>query len=215
MRARRVKRKKQNYTKKIRTIIIVLIFYILLNLIYGIYKENKIRIKNEGELDKFDIQKIIPMETNVENVIVNNEKILGEDLIPDTYENYKVIAQLEIPKIKLETFIFKDYTKKAMDILPTKFFGPEPNDIGNFCITGHNYKKENMFSDLINLDIGDEIYLFDNKKGKFRYTIYDIYKVKPTNTLPLSQETNGKREITLITCVNYANLRLIIKAVER
>ena len=51
--------------------------------------------------------------------------------------------------------------------------------------------------------------------GKYTYTIYDIYKVKPENTASLNQETNGKRIVTLITCVNYSNTRLIIKAVEK
>lgn len=30
----------------------------------------------------------------------------------------------------------------------------------------------------------------------------------------LSQKTNGKREVTLITCCDYSDDRLIIKAVE-
>ena len=101
-----------------------------------------------------------------------------------------------------------------MDICASKFWGPEPNKIGNFCIVGHNYNKENMFSNLINLNIGDEIYLIDNKNGKITYTIFDIYKVKPQNTSPLDQNTAGKRIITLITCVNYSNNRLIVQAVE-
>lgn len=86
---------------------------------------------------------------------------------------------------------------------------------GNFCITGHNYKKDNMFYDLINLEIGDEFYLLDNKNGKYTYTIYDIYKVNPKNTECLNQNTDGKRIVTLITCVNYSNTRLIIQAKEK
>ena len=65
------------------------------------------------------------------------------------------------------------------------------------------------------LKTGDEIYLLDNQNGKYVYTIYDIYKVKPNNTSPLKQNTNGKRIITLITCVNYSDNRLIVQAVEK
>lgn len=204
---RRLRRenKKRRIRKIIRTIIVVLILYILFNLSYGIYKENSIKFALEQNNNILDIQRLISPENAVQVEKVN---------IAEKYKEYEVAAKLEIPKINLETYILKDYTKSGMDVCPTKFWGPEPNEIGNFCITGHNYKKENMFSDLINLEIGDELYLLDNKNGKYTYTIYDIYKVKPSNTEPLEQETNGKRVVTLITCVNYADVRLIIKAIE-
>lgn len=211
MQSRRLKReRKRAKTKKIlRTIIIVLIIYITFNLCYGIYKENSIRLASEEKKKTLDIQKI--SITEEAPTVVQLDRIE----IPETYMDYKVAAKLEIPKIDLETYVLNDYTKKAMDVSPTKYWGPEPNEIGNFCITGHNYKKDNMFSALINLKIGDELNLLDNKNGKYTYTICDIYKVKPKNTEPLEQETNGKRVVTLITCVNYADVRLIIKAVER
>lgn len=71
-----------------------------------------------------------------------------------------------------------------------------------------------MFNHLIDLKIGDELFLTDNKNGKYVYTIDNIYRVKPQNTAPIEQETNGKRRITLITCVNYSRNRLIISASE-
>ncbi len=60
-----------------------------------------------------------------------------------------------------------------------------------------------------------EFYLLDNKNGKYTYTIYDIYKVNPKNTECLNQNTNGKRIVTLITCVNYSNTRLILQAAQK
>ena len=41
-----------------------------------------------------------------------------------------------------------------------------------------------------------------------------MYRVEADNTNPLNQVTNGKREITLITCSSYSEKRLIVKAVE-
>ncbi len=136
-------------------------------------------------------------------------------ILPKTYMNYEVIAKLEIPKINLETYVLKDYTIEGMKVCSSKFFGPEPNEVGNFCIAGHNYEQENMFNHLINLEKGDELYLSDNKNGKVTYTIYDIYRVKPQNTAPIGQETNGNKIVTLITCVNYSRSRLIVQAVEK
>jgi len=203
--SRRLKREneKKIRKKKLRFVILLLIAYIIFQCCYWVYKESIISLAMED--DVFDIQKIVKIDTKPVK-----EKIS----IIDKYENYEVSAQLIIPKINLDTYILKEYSKQAMDICPTKFDGPDANEIGNYCVTGHNYKKEKMFSDLINLEIGDELYLLDNKNGKYTYTIYDIHKVKPDNTKDLEQSTDGKRVITLITCVNYADLRLIIKAVE-
>ena len=53
-----------------------------------------------------------------------------------------------------------------------------------------------------------------DENGKVVYKIYDIYKVKPENVEPLSQDTSEKRVVTLITCVNYSKNRLIVQAVE-
>ena len=196
--------RRKSKTKILITFLVVFIFlFIIFYLLIGIYKENKIKLK---ETEKTEIQ--------VERT-ANEQEVKEKVNIQSTYSGYEVSAKLVIPKINLETYILKEYSKQAMDLSPTKFWGPDANEIGNFCITGHNYKKDNMFYDLINLSIGDEFELLDNKNGKYTYTIYDIYKVKPENTASLNQETNGKRIVTLITCVNYSNTRLIIKAVEK
>ncbi len=196
--------RRKSKTKILITFLIVFIcLFIIFYVLIGIYKENKIKLK---ETEKAEVQ--------VERT-ANEEEVKEKVNIQSTYSGYEVSAKLVIPKINLETYILKEYSKQAMDLSPTKFWGPDANEIGNFCITGHNYKKDNMFYDLINLSIGDEFELLDNKNGKYTYTIYDIYKVKPENTASLNQETNGKRIVTLITCVNYSNTRLIIKAVEK
>lgn len=196
-------RRKNKIRKIIRIIILLIIVYILFRISYGFYKENKIRLV-EGRYES-------KLEKNVEKT---TKTITKKEYIPEDYLGFKVVARLIIPTIELETNILEEYTEEGMDICASKFWGPEPNEIGNFCIVGHNYNKENMFSNLINLNIGDEIYLIDNKNGKITYTIFDIYKVKPQNTFPLDQNTAGKRIITLITCVNYSNNRLIVQAVE-
>lgn len=191
--------------KILKFICLILILFIIIYVLLGIYKENKIKLKEETN-DKIQINTDTDKEQKERIEKVN---------IPKSYLDYDVAAKIIIPKISLETYILKDYTKERMDVCPVKFWGPEPNEIGNFCIAGHNYKKDNMFYDLIKLEIGDEFYLLDNKNGKYTYTIYDIYKVKPQNTDSLNQNTDGKRVVTLITCVNYSDTRLIIQGIEK
>ena len=110
--------------------------------------------------------------------------------------------------------MLEEYSKEGLEECVSKYWGPEPNEVGNYCIAGHNYGRKNMFGYLGDLEIGDKIYLSDNKNGKYTYSIYEMYRVEADNTNPLNQVTNGKREITLITCSSYSEKRLIVKAVE-
>ena len=72
------------------------------------------------------------------------------------------------------------------------------------------FKNQNLNT----LKNGDTLTLTDNQNGTISYKIYHKYKAKANQTYGLSQRTNGKREVTLITCCNYSNERLIIKARE-
>ena len=102
-----------------------------------------------------------------------------------------------------------------LKISPCKFWGPNPNEIGNFCIVGHNYKNEQFFSKVPTLENGDIIQITDLFGNTVEYEVYDKFVVLPTNTDCTSQLTNGKREITLITCTNDNKQRVIVKATEK
>ena len=186
--------------KFLKLLIILVIFIIIGKMSYGIYKEMKL---SNGPSDTIEEKET---EENNENKKVQMEKITT------AYKGYIVSAKLIIPKINLETYVFEEYDENAMWICPTKYFGPEPNETGNYCIAAHNYDKENMFNHIIELEVGDTIYLTDNKNGQVEYEVYDVYRVKSTDNSPLEQNTNGKTEITLITCSDYSSKRIIVKA---
>lgn len=206
------KMEKLKLIRKIRIIILFLIIGIITNVGIGMYKENKIRLKDKKSI----VQKL----NQEENIVINEqeERKKEENIIrveiPETYLGFRVVAKLEIPKINLETYILEEYQEDGMKVCASKFWGPNPNEVGNFCIAGHNYEQERMFNHLIDLEIGDELYLSDNINGKKKYNVFDIYKVKPQNVDPLEQETNGEKQVTLITCVNYSRNRLIVQAKE-
>ena len=195
--------------RKILKLLIILLISILIgNMAYGIYKESEISDEpNRNILNNVEIY--LNNENTLKNVVEEKQII---EKIPEEYQNYKVSAKLEIPKINLKTYVLEDESEEAMWLCPTKYFGSEPNEEGNYCIAAHNYNKENMFNHITELEAGDTIYLSDNINGKVQYEVYDIYKVKPTNNEPLSQQTNGNTEITLITCSDYSSTRIIVKA---
>jgi len=203
-------KKKKIQIKIIRYGILLSIILILIYMAYGIFREGKVRN--------------LSSEDRTENIAGNNEENKEEEIrtiqkptipVVEKYLGYEVESRLEVPKIKLNTNVLLNYSIEGLKICASKYYGPTANEIGNYCIAGHNYQQQNMFNHLIDLEIGDDIFLTDNQNGIVKYEIYDIYKVKPENTAPLSQETKGKREITLITCVNYSKNRLVIKATEK
>ena len=131
-----------------------------------------------------------------------------------TYKGYPVIAKLKIPKINLETYVISEYSNQALGVSVTKFYGGNPNEVGNFCIAGHNYITKNMFHDLKKLSIGDTFTLVDTNNHEGIYKIYLVEIVEPNETQCLSQKTDGRIEVTLITCTTDSSKRIIVKAVK-
>lgn len=152
-----------------------------------------------------DFEEYIAIEQNRE--VLNNK----DTVIPE-----EEIAKLIIPKIELIYPVLEETNKGNLDIALTKFWGNNPNEIGNFCITGHNNRNDNrFFKRLDELEKGDEIWLLSYNNGQIlEYKVYDKYVVKPNELECTSQLTNGKKEVTLITCANMATQRLIIKCIE-
>ena len=153
-------------------------------------------------------------ETQKNKQSTTNEQNVEKEYIETEFKGYKVCAKLNIPIINLETYVLEEYSKQALLTSVTKFYGGEPNKVGNFCIAGHNYGPTNMFQNIKKLKVKDEIFLADTNGNKFKYLIYDIYTVLPNETECLSQKTNGNTEITLITCTSDSERRIIVKAIH-
>lgn len=127
---------------------------------------------------------------------------------------YRTIAAIKIPKINISYPVINDYSKENLNIAPTKFFGPDPNSIGNFVIVGHNNWNKDFFSNLHQLEIDDIVELTDMNSKTMTYKVYKKYEVKQDDFSCLNQDTNGNIELTLITCIKYQkNKRLIIKCI--
>lgn len=179
--------------------------------------------KQSNKTDK-NIQTSLVKNTNIKNETQEKSIMEQENIKQDTkqvetniltqYKGYPVIAKLEIPKINLETYVISEYSEQALKISVTKFYGGNPNEEGNFCIAGHNYITKNMFHDLKKLSIGDTFTLIDANNNEGIYQIYLVETVEPNETQCLSQKTEGKTEVTLITCTTDSSKRIIVKAVK-
>lgn len=114
----------------------------------------------------------------------------------------------------METNVISNYSEEALRNSVVKFWGVEPNNIGNFCIAGHNFKNKNMFSKLKKLKLGDRLFITDKKVGKVEYEIFKINTVLPEDVSCLKAITEGEKEVTLITCTIDSKKRIVVKAKE-
>lgn len=214
--------KKKKQKKILNYIIIGAIFSIMLWFAVEEYKDIQIKKQEIARKTLYDTQNISTSqeeqnekkENETNQILTGIAKEYPKEEIIEEYRGYAVSAKLEIPKINLETYILKQYSKNALNVSVTKFWGADPNQVGNFCVAGHNFQNKNMFHNLRNLEIGNQLSISDSLIGKVEYEIYDIYRVEPEDVSCLSQKTNGKREVTLITCTTDSEKRIIVKARE-
>lgn len=200
--------------RKLKYLLLILILGTLFFILFNIQTEEN--NKNGTTIEKVNsklYQNYQSENLETQQSTTNKENVEKEH-IESEFKGYKVCAKLNIPIINLETYVLEEYSKQALLTSVTKFYGEEPNKVGNFCIAGHNYGPTNMFQNIKKLKVNDEIYLTDTNGNKIKYLIYDIYTVLPNETGCLSQKTDGNTELTLITCTLDSERRIIVKATK-
>lgn len=232
-----LKRKKKMY--KFNFIISIFLVCILMSFyIYAEYGRNRDEEASQEILSNFnnsleqnqedttiakDNTLIVVLDENREPIETIEEKSENNEITKQkitTKEGYKYekIASINIPKINVNYAILDGETKSVeetealLKISPTKFWGPNPHEVGNFCIVGHNYRNSKFFSKVPNLENGDIIEITDSENKTLRYSVYDKYQVNPDDLSCTSQLTDGNKEITLITCTSDNKMRVIVKA---
>ena len=148
-------------------------------------------------------------ETKTNNTKIDTKTYTSKDGVKYTTE-----AILKIPKINIEYPVLSATSDALLFVSLNKYWGPEPNEVGNYCIVGHYYENGKMFGKLHKLKNGDKAELTDLSGNTLTYQVYNKYVVEPTDTSCTSQLTNGRRELTLITCTNGGKQRLVVKLRE-
>ena len=127
-------------------------------------------------------------------------------------KKYDIIATLNIPTLGIKYPVLSSTSEELLKVALNKYWGPNPNEVGNFVILGHNYENSKFFSKLHNIKIGDVVQITDLDGKTLDYTVYETDTIDPDNNDCTSQLTNGHTEITLITCRNKAIQRFVVKA---
>lgn len=172
-----------------------------------------IAVLNDTTDDGAEEKPVVVPTTNNSNAVATKPKEKSS-----AGYTYVVDGRIEIPKIKVDYPILSGETKSEQEteallkMSPLKFHGPEINEVGNYCIVGHNYRNSKFFSKVPTLENGDIIRITDMSGKVVEYSVYTKYNVVPSDTTCTDQRTNGKKEITLITCTNDSKERVIVKA---
>ena len=189
------------YSKRFKLIFILSLIIIIITLIF-LYN-NIWKINQDTE-----ISKILSNNYNTLKLYSNPTSNSSEI---NTNENY-IIGKIEIPKINISYPFFSFTNTEYLAISPCRLSGDMPPKYSNLCIAGHNYDNGMFFSDLSKLKINDKIVIYDNSDYKYTYTIYKIYEVNENDLSPIYDYEDNKNELTLITCNNLNNNRIIVKA---
>lgn len=188
-----------------RYIFIFSLFFIFILLSFYIYHLLKIN-ENKKNSNKIAYNyKTLKLYNN------NDFSNKYQNLTRQNYYTEKfVIGEIKIPVINISYPIFSILDDETLKTSPCIFHGKMPPEKGNLCIAGHNYNNNLFFSNISKLKKEDKIYIYDNQNHEYIYSVFDNYEVKTDNLSPLSNSFSN--ELTLITCNNVNNHRIIIKA---
>ncbi|MGN1327782.1 MAG: sortase, partial [Clostridia bacterium] len=171
-----LKRKKKIY--KIRFFLSVFLICVLFS--YYIYAEsdrNKSEEVSQQILASLENNNNENVDTTTKN-IVNDVIIVALDEVQSNYaepeietvpleteseatyttdqgESYTTDAILTIPSLDISYPVLSETSEELLKISLNKYWGPEPNKIGNYCIVGHNYANGKLFGKLSQMEIGD------------------------------------------------------------
>lgn len=212
---------------------------------YDLFNSNNINSNAQSAIDEFEsatqtVKKNKEKNTVVENTTVENTtnnmsmltpldpvepiqnevtEIPEEKVEPEKVymENYEVMGTIEIPKTGVKYPILDRVTVRSIEIAVAIAYpqNAELNKEGNVVIYGHNYRNGLFFSDNKKLSNGDKIYITDKYGEKVTYEIYNIYQTDANDASYFVRDTEGRKEISLQTCTDSGDGRIIIWAAEK
>lgn len=126
-----------------------------------------------------------------------------------------VIGLIEIPALDVRLPIIGKWSYPLLKISICRYTGPLPNNEGHLVLLGHNYKSGAHFGNLKKLKKGAEIFLTDAATNtRLRYEVYDIETIRPDDFNAL-KESRGTYGLTLLTCQNDGNDRMILRCEQK
>jgi hypothetical protein len=154
----------------------------------GVRMENNVLIVtlNQQDKNRADIN-ITKLAESAQAQIENKQKE-KEVFTTDSGDSYSIDCILNIPSLEINYPVTDKTSEELLKISLNKYWGGEPNTVGNYVIVGHNYKNKKMFGKLSQINVGDTVEITDLEGTTVTYEV--------------------------ITCTNYGTQRLVVKARE-
>lgn len=192
-------------------IYVVLVLIVLLCLeIINVFQKSTTDYDEETYSKVYDQYNAIEEENDEYGVSRIPEENSEEKQVDDNL----VLGTIEIPKIGISYPVISTTTAEYLKIAPTKLAGVGLNEKGNCSIIGHNYENDKFFSKLGDLSKDDVVYIKEKDGMKRVYSVTEKKEISANDVSCLEQNTNDKRQVTLITCTNVKNKRLVVKCEE-
>ena len=196
---------KKIYLLKLQFYILITIAIILtLNYIYfryTLYKSEKI---SKELINNFNITSLYSNNSNYSANLVNKEIYFYEG------NSFSVIGIIKIPKINIVYPILSEISNDLLKVATCRFYGPNPNEVGNLCIAAHNYNSH--FGQIKYLGEGDEIIFTDVLGDKYRYVVAYTEYIDGYNPKQMSENKNSSWDLTLFTCTLNGQSRVTVRA---
>ena len=190
-------------------IVLVLIVLICLEII-NVFQKSTTDYDEETYSKVYDQYNAIEEENDEYGVSRIPEENSEEKKVDDNL----VLGTIEIPKIGISYPVISTTTAEYLKIAPTKLAGVGLNEKGNCSIIGHNYENDKFFSKLGDLSKDDVVYIKEKDGMKRVYSVTEKKEISANDVSCLEQNANDKRQVTLITCTNVKNKRLVVKCEE-
>jgi sortase A len=117
----------------------------------------------------------------------------------------------EIPRLNIKVPVLEGTDSKALQVSAGHFEGTGTLGKGNYCIAGHNSTiYAEIFNDLDQIQIGDEMYLVDNdaNRTKYLYIVTEYKTVESSDTWVLNDFSDDR--LTVVSCTDDGAMRQIV-----
>ena len=197
-------------------ILIIVLFYVIVNFKMKIYIANKIaeNIEITNKIENNILSNESKLSTNISEIKVMEEENNTADILKlENVDNNNIIGYLTIPDILLESAPIKEDTNLTILEQAIGHFTSTNIYEGNVGLASHNSGgRGDYFKNLKNINIGSKIY-YKTLYGTKMYVVTTKEEIEETNFNYLEQTEDNR--ITLITCVKgEKEKRLCVQAVE-
>ncbi|CAM2913569.1 class A sortase [Dellaglioa algida] len=154
--------------------------------------------KNKNKKASFDFSEVKSLNT----ADVLKAKVNEKDLV--------LLGELSIPDVSLNLPIAKGVSTNTLALAAGTLKENEKMGEGNYALAGHHMINEGLlFSPLVQMKLGQKIYLTD-AKNIYEYTTTKKKYIKATD-VQVIDDTPGKTQVTLITCDDTGAGRLMVQ----